>query len=132
MTISARPMFNPEIPWANGAGCLKCGSNYSDLGAKAGVHCVDLGVQDGVIGNFALCYDCALQVALAIDCVPKADVLAVVEEARALADEATTQSDEILAAAAQARLDRDVVERLLGSVYQSDDTDLADAVSAAL
>ena len=115
-------MFNPEIPWANGAGCLKCGANVSDLGAKAGVQCVDLGVQDSVIGNFALCYDCALQVALAIDCVPKRDVLAVVEEARALADEATTQSEEILAAAAQSRLDRDVVERLLGSVYAEPET----------
>lgn len=123
MTIAGHPIFDSSQKWANGAGCLKCGSNVSELGAAAGVQCVDLGVSDSVLGNFALCYDCAAQVALAIGCVPKKDVIATLEEARALADEATTEREDVLAAAAQARLDRDIVERLLGSVYGPETVD---------
>lgn len=132
MAITAHPNFDSEIKWATGSGCLTCGSNVSDLGAEHGIQCVDLGLVDPFLGAFALCYDCALQVARVVDCAPRSETLKVLEEARALADEATNEDEEIRALAAQARIDRDVVERLVGSVYQSDDKDLADAVSAAL
>lgn len=132
MAISGHRNFNPEVKWANGSGCLACGSNVSELGAKVGIQCVDLGTEDAFLGRFGLCHDCGIQVALVVGYTSKAEALEVLENARRLADEATTESEEILAAAAQARIDRDVVERLVGSVYQSDDGDLADAVSAAV
>lgn len=121
MPITAHFNFASDRPWANGSGCLTCGSNVSDLGREAGVQCVDLGVDDSVLGHFGLCYDCALQVALAIGCVSKAAALETLESARALADEATQEREDVLAAAAQARLDRDTVERLLGSVYSPEE-----------
>ncbi len=117
MTIQPFFNFNPEVRWANGAGCLTCGSNTSELGREAGVQAVYLGVSDPVLGEYGLCYDCALQVALAAGCVPRTEALAVLEDARRIADGATQDDEGVLAAAAQARLDRDVVERLIGSVY---------------
>ena len=134
MTITAHHNFDSTVKWAKGSGCLACGSNVSTLGAKVDVQCISLGVRDAFLGHFGLCYDCALQVARVIGCVPHSEAVEILDQARQIADEATTESEEILAAAAQARIDRDVVERLVGSVYLEADatqkSELADAVSA--
>jgi hypothetical protein len=121
MTIVARQNFDPEATWAGGAGCLKCRSNVSELGAKAGIQCVDLGVDDDFLGRLGLCYDCAIQVALAIGYVSELEGHGLVEQAQAALIEAAEREASAAEAAAQARLDRDTVERLIGSVYQPED-----------
>lgn len=117
MAITAQANFNPDIKWSKGSGCLHCGGNVSTLGAKVGIQCVDLGIDDEFLGRFGLCYDCALQVALAIGFLSQHEALGVLEEARQYAERAAALEAAAAAAASQARLDRDTVERLLGSVY---------------
>jgi hypothetical protein len=132
MTITAHHNFDSTVKWAKGSGCLACGSNVSTLGAEVGVQCISLGARDDFLGHFGLCYDCGLQVARVLHCVPRSEAVEILEQARQIADEATTESEEVLAAAAQARIDRDVVERLVGSVYLEADAKLVDAVASSL
>lgn len=114
MAIEAFAKFNPEVKWAGGAGCLVCGANVSELGAKIGVQCVDLGLADEFLGRFGICYDHAIQVARVIDFVDKNAVLDLLEEARQLSENAEAMEAAAASEAAQARLDRDTVERLVG------------------
>lgn len=118
MTIEAFPMFDPEVKWAGGVGCLVCHANVSELGAKHGKQRVDLGVTDEFLGAFALCYDCAVQVAVKIDYMARADAEEQLSEAAQLLDQAEALEAEAAAHATQARLDKDTVERLVGPLYQ--------------
>lgn len=131
MSITPHFNFDPSLKWANGAGCLKCGTNVSDLGREAGAQCIYLGAEDEFLGHFGLCYDCALQVALAIGYVSKESMLEVLEQARKLADEATELEQIAASESRQARLDKDTIERLLGWQGQAPDADEdADPVEA--
>lgn len=131
MAISALPIFNPDIKWAGRAGCLVCGSNVSELGAKEDRQCIDLGVDDEFLGRFGLCFDCALQVARVIDFVSKDSVLGVLEDARALADEAANAEAQAAAIHARIKLDKDTIERLMGAPYPDPPADAVPSPEAA-
>jgi hypothetical protein len=120
MPIAAQPNFDPSIKWSHGAGCLHCGSNVSELGQKVGIQCVDLGVDDAFLGRFGLCWDCAVQVALAVGYVSPDDAAESYAQASEVLCAASEAEQVALSAAAQARLDKDTVERLLGSIYSAD------------
>lgn len=121
MAIEAYENFDPTVRWAGGGGvgCLVCGANTSELGAKAGKQRVDLGVADEFLGCFALCYDCAVQVALRIEYMARSDAEEQLETASQLLAAAEQLEAEAAQHASQARLDKDTVERLVGGVYQS-------------
>ncbi len=114
MTIEAFEKFDPEVKWAGGPGCLVCHSNVSELGAKAGKQRVDLGVTDEFLGAFALCYDCAVQVAVKIDYIARIDAENQLAEAAQLLSAAEEMEAQAAQLASQARLDKDTVERLIG------------------
>jgi hypothetical protein len=117
MAVTARDNFSPDILWAGGSGCLVCGSNVSAEGDKVGIRCIDLGVDDEFLGRFGLCYDCGIQVARVIGFVSKDSIAAQLADAEGKAAEAHATLIAAQAETAQARLDKDTVERLLGSVY---------------
>lgn len=118
MAIEAYERFSPEVKWAGGVGCLVCNANVSELGAKHGRQCIDLGVTDEFLGSFGLCYDCAVQVALRIGYMERAEADEALAEAAQLLAGAEALEAEAARHAAQARLDKDTVERLVGGVYQ--------------
>jgi hypothetical protein len=120
MPITARRNFDSSIKWARPPGCLHCGSNVSDLGKAVGTQCVDLGVDDPFLGRFGLCYDCAVQVALAIGFTSQASVDQAIAEINQAFVASEAKAEQAAADAAQARLDKDTVERLLGSVYSAE------------
>jgi len=115
-------IFDPNVQWAgHGAGCVLCGSNVSKQGAKqdglAGVDLeaeLDLPNTDAVDGALALCWDCAVQVGRAVNMEHKSVAEAKFEEARQMLTLADEARGEAAASAAQARLDKDTVVRLLG------------------
>ena len=115
------PTFSGQVKWANG-GCLVCGANYNDAGKKAlGVQGVSLDVDDDLLGTFALCYSHALHVGRAVGMVPQTTVDEAAQDITSVLEKARELQEQAAADAAQARLDKDTVERLLGSVYQPAD-----------
>jgi hypothetical protein len=122
VAIEAFEKFDPEVRWAGGFGCLVCNTNVSELGAKHGAQCIDLGVEDDFLGHFGLCYDCAVQVALRVDYMARSDAEEQLAEAAQLLSAAESLEAEAARTAAQARLDKDTVERLIGAVYQPPET----------
>lgn len=130
MAIVAVPIFDPNIPYAGAPGCLVCHSNVSTEGQKVGTQAVDLGTGDEFLGAYALCFDCAIQVARAIRYVSMPEVLDLLEEARQLSENAELNEAAAAAEAAQARLDRDTVERLVGPYQPAPEApaDVAEAV----
>jgi hypothetical protein len=120
MAIEAYERFNPEVKWAGGAGCLVCGTNVSELGAKVGKTCIDLGAEDEFLGHFGLCYDHAIQVALRIEYMSRVEADEQLAQAAQLIAGAEDLENEAARHAAQARQDKDTVERLVGSVYQAE------------
>ena len=119
MTIAPLPFFDGQIPWANGSGCVTCGSNFDNVGVETvGYHGVDLGDEIENEGALALCYSCAVQVGLAAGMLSSAVFNEKVAEIQGIYDEALGAAEAAKIDAAQARLDKDVVERLLGSVYE--------------
>ena len=116
MTIAATMNFASDTVWAGGSGCIKCRSNVSELGAKAGIQCIDLGVEDEFLGRFGLCYDCAMQVARVIGYVSRDSTLEILEQARVLADDAVDLEQIAASEAEQAKADREAAETLLETV----------------
>lgn len=115
-------IFDPNVAWAGpGAGCVLCGSNVSPEGVKqVGLVGVDLEVEldldgaDAFDGHIGLCWDCAFQVGRCAGMELKAVADQRLEAAAhdLLWAEAAEENTKRLAA--QARLDKDTVVRLLG------------------
>lgn len=120
MTITPIAVFDPTTPWAGpGAGCLLCGSNVSKPGVKAaGLVGVDLDHEISFEGRAGLCYGCAVQVGRAVNMELKSVADERIRQADETYMEAMDQNERNAALAAQARLDKDVVERLAGIVFQ--------------
>lgn len=115
--------FSADLTWfGHGAGCAVCGRNYSNQGAEAGVQGVDLEVAVEMEGQLGLCYECALEVGRCVGMVRSTVGDEQIAAAEAILAEAQVIADQNREAAAQARLDKDTVERLLGSVYAEADS----------
>ncbi len=113
--------FPGHVVYFGGAGCLICGSNYTNEGAKVGIQGVSLEVEVEMEGALALCYDCAFQVGRAIGMETTNVTQQKVDYSLELLEEAKARETQAAADAAQARLDKDTVERLIGSVYVEQD-----------
>ena len=115
-------IFNPNVRWAGpGAGCVLCGSNVSREGAKLdGLVGVDLEVEldldgaDAFDGCIGLCWDCAVQVGRAVNMERKEVANQRLEAAEHDLALASVAREDAAREAAQARLDKDTVVRLLG------------------
>lgn len=112
------PNFSSNLQWfGHGAGCLVCGSNYSNQGAEVGIQGVDLEVAVEMEGQLGLCFECAIEVGRCVGMVRSSVAESQTAAAQELLAEAEAVAEQAAADAAQARLDKDTVERLLGSVY---------------
>lgn len=110
--------FDSNVTWfGHGNGCLVCGRNYTNQGHEAGVQGVDLEVAVEMEGQLGLCYECAIEVGRIVG-MERVDIAQQkVDYSLELLEEAKAREERSAADAAQARLDKDTVERLLGSVY---------------
>lgn len=113
---TALPTFDGTVKWFRD-GCLVCQSNISRPGEAVGIQAVSLDVEDDIDGTFVLCYTHAVEVGRAVNMVTQEAVNEKAAEVGALLEEANEALAEARSASAQARLDKDTVERLLGSVY---------------
>lgn len=116
MAITPITIFDPNTPWAGpGAGCLLCGHNVSPEGTRLdGLVGVDLDQEIEFEGRMGLCWDCAVQVGRAVNMEHKTVADERIQEATLLLAEAEVLADLTAKDAAQARLDKDTVVRLLG------------------
>lgn len=132
MTIAPLPFFDGSLPWAGpGSGCVKCGSNFDNVGIETvGFHGVDLGAEIEMEGGLALCYSCAVQVGLSAGMLSSSVFNERVAEIQAIYEEGIEAAETAKADAAQARLDKDTVERLLGVLFIPSLEDERESVSA--
>lgn len=112
--MQALQNFNPDVKWAQGAGCLVCGTNYSELGKEAGIQGVSLDVADEFIGHFGLCYDHARECGRLAGMFFREQYDELLGAVQERLDEAIAYEAAAKEAASQAKLDKDTVVRLLG------------------
>lgn len=108
----ARDNFPSDVKWYNGAGCMICGSNYSEGGEKIGVQAVDFEMDDP-FGRLGLCFSHAREAGRLVNMLPSEDAEAAMSEAQALHEQAVAEmeaADVVRQAAAE---DLAVVERLV-------------------
>lgn len=108
----ARDNFAADVKWYTGAGCIICGSNYSQQGADAGIQAIDFEMDD-IQGRIGICYSHAREIGVLVGMVDKRHLDEVMETATKTYEQSGELRVEAENLRNEAAADRAVVERLL-------------------
>lgn len=118
--FSAEKNFDTNVKWYVGQGCMNCGRNISESGNILGYQCIDLGV-DEFDGRLGLCTDCAREVGRLAGMFSINEVESRAQQAADALSQAIVLANESARDRAAAKIDRDVVERLMNLVMSNPD-----------
>jgi recombinational DNA repair protein (RecF pathway) len=122
MSVTRQTKFSPDLVYATGAGCLKCGTNQGE--------CFDLGVNLDLYGTLSLCFDHARECGIAAGLVDPDVAGAATARALELLDAAAEAEKRAVVEADTASADREAIERLLKEYAGAKVVRLADKAPA--